>query len=58
MDAMKKKTMADYTNPSDYKPVPLARKFEFMFCPHCETRGQPTNRYLFRCQNVDCGRYF
>lgn len=50
--------MAEYLSPSDFVPQPLDRMSEYKFCPHCETRGEPTNRYLYRCKNNECGRYF
>lgn len=44
-------------NISDYKPTYIER--EGTPCPHC---GNPdwkrTNRYLFRCTNNECGRYW
>jgi NADH pyrophosphatase NudC (nudix superfamily) len=50
--------MAEYLSPSDYVPTPLPREHEYRFCPHCGTRGEPSNKYLYRCQQYECGRYF
>jgi hypothetical protein len=53
--------MAEYSMflPSDFKrPKPLPREHEYKFCPHCGTRGEPSNKYLYRCQQYECGRYF
>ena len=45
-------------NPDTYDPNPLPRSVENTFCPHCDSVGYPTNHYLYRCDNVECGRYF
>lgn len=54
----RRKTLADYMNPSDYKPNHIDREYIYMFCPHCGTKGIPSNRYLWRCTSGECGRYF
>jgi ribosomal protein L37AE/L43A len=45
-------------NISDYKPNYIQRN-EDVPCPYCgcwlHTR---TNRYLFRCRDAECGRYW
>ena len=42
---------------SDYKPKYIERRPEP--CPHCGHPGSTrTNRYLFRCNNYECGRYW
>jgi len=28
------------------------------YCPHCGAEGQQSNKYLYRCTNFQCGRYF
>lgn len=48
---------------TDYKPVRIPRARRDTYCPHCATgefefQGVPTNRYLYRCTNYDCGRYW
>lgn len=49
--------MADYLNPSDYKPDYIERDPEV--CPHCAYDDPVrTNRYLYRCTNPGCGRYW
>ena len=42
---------------SDYKPDYIER--EPGICPHC-AYDEPirTNRYLYRCTNTGCGRYW
>lgn len=50
--------MAEYITPSEFKPEPLPREMQYKFCPHCGFRGYPTNKYLYRCGQQDCGRYF
>lgn len=45
-------------NPDKYDPNPLPRNSEEKICPHCDHFGDPTNRYLYRCENPECGRYF
>lgn len=49
----------NYTlNPSSYKPNYIARN-EDEPCPHCGKEDKArTNRYLFRCLNPECGRYW
>ena len=44
-------------NVSDYKPDHIERGPEV--CPHC-AYDEPvrTNRYLYRCTNAGCGRYW
>lgn len=46
---------------NDYKPQYIERNDDT--CPHCTTleggwQGKRTNRYLYRCSNPDCGRYW
>lgn len=42
---------------SDYKPTYIERATEP--CPHCDGRAcERTNRYLYRCLNHECGRYW
>ena len=44
-------------SPSDYKPTYIER--ESSPCPHCGNEGfTRTNRYLYRCVNNNCGRYW
>jgi len=43
---------------SDYKVKPLPREKEDKMCPHCDAPGSASNRYLYRCSNVKCGRYW
>jgi hypothetical protein len=43
---------------SDYKPRQQDREEDDTYCPHCGGRGVPTNHYLYRCQELDCGRYW
>lgn len=43
---------------SDYKPQYIGRPSWERCCPHCDTEGKPSNRYLYRCSNPDCGRYW
>lgn len=44
-------------NPSDYKPNYIER--DPQACPHCGGwQHSRTNRYLFRCGNPECGRYW
>ena len=45
-------------NQDTYDPKPLPREVKDKMCPHCDHIGYPTNRYLYRCANNDCGRYF
>jgi hypothetical protein len=45
-------------NPDTYDPKPLPRKEIDKICPHCDRIGYPTNHYLYRCENKECGRYF
>lgn len=50
--------MDGINNPSDYRPDYIER-IDFEFCPHCGYSGhRRTNRYLFRCTNSECGRYW
>ena len=42
---------------SDYKPDYVKRGEEP--CPHCGGDSfTRTNRYLYRCSNAECGRYW
>ena len=42
---------------SDYKPDYIERDAEP--CPHCGSWTKVrTNRYLYRCTNPQCGRYW
>lgn len=43
---------------SGYIVDPIPRKEEDWYCPHCGTIGDPSNRYLYRCSNPECGRYW
>jgi hypothetical protein len=45
-------------NPDTYDPKPLPRDVKDTFCPHCNTSGEPTNHYLYKCTSVECGRYW
>lgn len=43
---------------SEYQPDYVEREPEV--CPHCDSFDEPvrTNRYLYRCTNSGCGRYW
>ena len=45
-------------NPDTYDPKPKPRYVHETMCPHCYNHGYPTNHYLYRCYNIECGRYF
>lgn len=45
-------------NLDSYDPNPLPREKKDKSCPHCSHAGEPTNHYLYRCMNTDCGRYW
>lgn len=42
----------------DYTVTPIERHIFDKTCPHCDSQGNPTNRYLYRCTNPNCGRYW
>lgn len=49
--------MSNLLNVSEYKPDYIERQAEP--CPHCDgVAYERTNRYLFRCLNYECGRYW
>ena len=43
---------------SGYKVIPLPRTEHEEYCPYCNWHGDPSNRYLYRCSNPECGRYW
>lgn len=43
---------------NDYKPQYIDRPDEDRWCPYCMTEGRRSNRYLYRCSNTECGRYW
>lgn len=46
-------------DPSTYRPDYMKREDEDQPCPHCGKEDKKrTNRYLFRCLNPECGRYW
>lgn len=49
--------VSNLLNVSEYKPDYIERQAEP--CPHCDgVAYERTNRYLFRCLNYECGRYW
>ena len=45
-------------NPDTYDPQPLPREAVDKICPVCGCFGEPTNHYLYRCANSECGKYW
>lgn len=43
---------------SDYQPPFIERPDEDRWCPYCLGEGYRTNRYLYRCNTPECGRYW
>lgn len=43
---------------TNYQPHYTERPDEDRWCPYCFTEGHRSNRYLYRCTNPDCGRYW